>query len=774
MKCLVLAGGKGNSLWPLSREKYPKQFMNIRGKRSMFQETIARNLPFCDEFLIVTNRDYHFIIEGQMQIFQGVKYRCFLEDERRGTGAAITIVSMLYNFSEIMYVVTSDAMIDIENYKEAVMEGKSMANQASAVLFGIKVESEETNLGYILSDKNQVIEFKEKPEPELAVELIERGGLWNSGNLLFVIGNFLKEISRTDPQLFHACERIIKKLDLSSKIVSIPWEKFGDVPFVSIERAFLERSKLLLVVRAQYVWNDIGNFDAVQQWSGKTSKNTIIEKCTGTQVINESENQLIMVNNIDDALVINTDDAVLITSKAEAHKRKRLIKNHIDEFNEFFESGKIHYRSWGTYENLTKGDGFKVKKVTLYPGKAARSHIHQFRSEHWSVVQGSVSVTLNGKTKEYCENSGIYVKAGELHRIANHSDKNVVIIEVSIGTDLKEEDTISVNEYTGEKAHAFEALVKLEPVFKDFLWGGTKLRETYQKKCDYDRIAESWEMSAHPSGQSTIASGRHKGIMFGEYLQLIGKEAWGWKCQAFDRFPLLIKFIDAKENLSVQVHPDDDYALIEEGQYGKNEMWHILECDNNAYLYCGLKETISKGELEQALQDGKILDFLNKVRVKKGDTFFIDAGTIHAIGAGIVICEIQQNSDVTYRLYDYDRKDVFGRKRELHIKKGLDVVDLEQKKIEPASNEGIAKSEEKQEILGQCKYFECTKHTVMDYFEMENDDSSFKVLTFLNGTGSLKYADIHLRFCKGNCFFLCAGEGKLIIEGNCEFILTRV
>ena len=177
MKCLVLAGGKGNGLWPLSREKYPKQFMNMKGNRSLFQETIARNIPFCEEFLIVTNQDYHFIVEGQMQVFQGVKYRCFLEDERKGTGPAISVVSMLCNPSEMLYVVTSDAMVEIENYKEAVMEGQRLAKDSAAVLFGIRVKNEDSCLGYILSSGNHVTTFKEKPHKEDTVRLIEKNGM---------------------------------------------------------------------------------------------------------------------------------------------------------------------------------------------------------------------------------------------------------------------------------------------------------------------------------------------------------------------------------------------------------------------------------------------------------------------------------------------------------------------------------------------------------------------------------------------------------------------
>lgn len=775
MKCLVLAGGKGNSLWPLSREKYPKQFMNMKGNRSLFQETIARNIPFCEEFLIVTNQDYHFIVEGQMQVFQGVKYRCFLEDERKGTGPAISVVSMLCNPSEMLYVVTSDAMVEIENYKEAVMEGQRLAKDSAAVLFGIRVKNEDSCLGYILSSGNHVTTFKEKPHKEDTVRLIEKNGMWNSGNVLFVVRNFLKELQKIDPKFYLECENVSKKLVGGTRIVHIPWSEAVEIPSVSIDHIMWERSGAVSVVHADYDWDDIGNFDTILQWNKEVRQNTIVENCTGTEIINEAENKLVMVNDIDNALVVNTDDAILITSKSEAHRRKRLIKNHIQEYNEFFENGRIRYRSWGTYENLTKGNGYKVKKVTLLPGKSFRKHLHRFRSEHWSVVQGIASVTLEDTSKDYYPNSSIFVPPGKLHCVSNNTDKELVIIEVSIGEELKEEDTVSMD--TGAVYHPskYDLLVKLEPVFKDFLWGGDKLRKVYHKQCDYDVIAESWEMSAHPSGQSIIAEGRHKGLLFGEYLNMAGREAWGWKCQAFDKFPILIKLIDAKENLSVQVHPDDEYALRVEGQYGKSEMWHIIDCDENACLYCGLKEDVSREELESALKSGKVLSLLNKIIVKKGDTFFIEAGSIHAIGAGILLCEIQQNSDVTYRLYDYDREDSLGKRRELHIEQAIQVADFNWKEAGSSSGfMGAGETRNKAKLLGECKYFKCLRYEFSEKLNIENDESSFKAFTFLEGVGKIGYGEWELAFKGGDSFFLCAGKGTISISGTGAVIVTQV
>lgn len=776
MKCLVLAGGKGNSLWPLSRERYPKQFINLKGNRSLFQETIARNLPFCEEFLIITNKEYYFIIESQMQSFQGVKYRCFLEEERKGTAPALITVSMYCNPSELIYAVSADLHIDNFNYKEAVVAAQELAKVSAAVIFGIDARGADTNFGYFLSEKQRVINFHEKPERKEAQRYISQGYQWNSGNMLFLAKNFLKEIKKLNPVLFQSCEKIHNKLCGGRRVICLPFGKLKEFQVMSIEHAFLEKSKNIYAVHALYGWCDIGNFDMLLQWNQSLQQNAIIENSRNTQVINGADNKLVVINNIDEALIVNTDDAILITSKAEVNQRKRVITNYLGEYNDFFENSNIRYRTWGMYENLTKGGGYKVKKVTILPGRGFNSHKHNYRSEHWSIVKGIATVRIEEKTKDYYPNSSIFVPAGYIHCIANNTNEDIIIIEVSIGDDIKEEDTVSFQKDCSIVKKRYDTLVKLEPAFKDYLWGGDKLKTKYHKKCDYDIIAESWEVSAHSSGQSIIAEGQNRGMLFGEYLNIIGKDAWGWKCQAFDEFPIMIKFIDAKENLSVQVHPQDEYALSKEKQYGKNEMWHILECEENAYLYCGLKENISREKLQQMLESGEILEVLNRIPVNKGDTFFIEAGTIHAIGAGILVCEIQQNSDVTYRLYDYNRKDAYGNSRELHITKALDVSNLQKWGIKKQTSVTISVGADDNVIeeLGACKYFKGVKYIVKDSIDIQNDETSFRTITFLKGSGIIIYEDKEESFMEGDNFFLCAGKHVMRVIGNSEFIITTI
>lgn len=310
--------------------------------------------------------------------------------------------------------------------------------------------------------------------------------------------------------------------------------------------------------------------------------------------------------------------------------------------------------------------------------------------------------------------------------------------------------------------------VKLSPAYKDYLWGGTRLKSVFNKECAYERVAESWELSAHKDGQSTVCSGDFDGQLLSEYLQKIGKEALGSNCEKYDYFPLLIKLIDAQGNLSVQVHPSDEYALTHEGEYGKTEMWYILDCEEGASLYYGFSRDVTKEEYETAIQNGELTNLLNQVPVKRGDVFFIPAGTVHAIGAGILICEIQQNSNTTYRVYDYNRRDKDGNLRPLHIEKALAVSNLAKSPERPETSDGD------DVVLAACEYFEVKRLRVNGEKTVSVNDTSFVSLMVTDGSGALVYDDGKLEFGKGDSIFIPAQNSDFIIGGHCEVILSKV
>ena len=309
--------------------------------------------------------------------------------------------------------------------------------------------------------------------------------------------------------------------------------------------------------------------------------------------------------------------------------------------------------------------------------------------------------------------------------------------------------------------------VKLTPAFKDYLWGGERLKTEFYKQTDLTPLAESWELSAHKDGQSIVAEGAYKGLTLTAYLDAVGKDALGAACEKYDYFPLLIKLIDAKGDLSVQVHPSDEYAMEHEGEYGKTEMWYILDCEEGAALYYGFREDTTREAYESAIKEGRLTEILNRVPVKRGDVFFIPAGTVHAIGAGILICEIQQNSNTTYRVYDYNRRDKDGNLRPLHVEKALAVSDLRKSPALPEIPDG------EDVLLAACGYFEVRRLRFGGSGTVTATPESFTALTVTEGEGILSDGETALSFRKGDTLFIPAQKAAFTVTGACEMILSR-
>ena len=308
-------------------------------------------------------------------------------------------------------------------------------------------------------------------------------------------------------------------------------------------------------------------------------------------------------------------------------------------------------------------------------------------------------------------------------------------------------------------------MVKLAPVYKDYIWGGNKLNESFGKCSGLERTAESWELSVHKDGESRVVGGECDGRTLSEYIDGCGREVLGANVLEFDRFPVLIKLIDAADDLSVQVHPSDEYALANEGEYGKTEVWYILECDEGACLHIGLNRDVTREELEERIHAGTLTDIINRVPVKRGEVYFIESGTVHAIGRGTVICEIQQNSNTTYRVYDYGRRDKNGNTRELHIDKALDVINR-RKSIPENSGNGA--------VIAKCKYFTAEKVTCDGEASVSLGADSFRSLIIADGEGVLVLGEQELRVKKGDSVFVPAQDGKLAVSGKCEIIVTYV
>lgn len=355
---------------------------------------------------------------------------------------------------------------------------------------------------------------------------------------------------------------------------------------------------------------------------------------------------------------------------------------------------------------------------------------------------------------------------------------------------------------------------KLSPSGKDYLWGGNRLNDEFQKNIDLSPLAETWECSTHPDGPSYIASGKYIGKTLKEVLEM-HPEYLGTHPDSGNELPILIKLIDADKDLSVQVHPDDEYAKVyEKGQLGKTEFWYVLDAIKGASLVYGLSHNCDKDRLRQYIDKGELDNHLNYVEVQKNDLFFIKSGTIHALGAGTLVAEIQQNSNLTYRLYDYDRVDKDGNKRELHVDKALQVANLNSM-AEPRQPvrvmkyaNGVAK-----EVLCRCKYFEVQRMLIntknvelkekkiqdtelsgtelrekkiqntelkdtddkdnLSKVKFSSDELSFRVLLCVDGEGTISYADNEMNVKKGECIFVPADSTEIYISGRMQLLDVR-
>lgn len=314
----------------------------------------------------------------------------------------------------------------------------------------------------------------------------------------------------------------------------------------------------------------------------------------------------------------------------------------------------------------------------------------------------------------------------------------------------------------------------LSPCYKDYLWGGNRLNKKYNKNSTLALTAESWELACHKDGQCIVANGDHQGKLLSEIIAVEPVFFLGARYHGGD-FPILVKLIDANKDLSIQVHPSDFSAKAELGEQGKAEMWYILEAAPKAKLYYGFKERINRDVFLKSAEDGTICSYLNSVSVRRGDVFYILPGTIHALGAGIVVAEIQQNSNTTFRIYDYNRKDSNGNCRPLHLERAMEVINYEP--IIPSEyryNNSIRLKGLSLSQMFSCQYFSSYKAQVNTQAILNCDGSSFHHLLFIDGNGYLEHAGRKYAFRKGDSYFLPAILGSYKVLGNSTILISSL
>lgn len=456
---LILCGGSGTRLWPISRTLLPKQFVPLFDGQSLFQKTVLRNQAFCDQFLIVSNQEQYFLALDQMQALQKSPSEPFdaqfvLESVARNTAPAIALACMAVDPEEIVFVTPSDHLIkDQVAYEAAVSQAQALAKQDQLVTFGIQPTYPETGFGYIEADGLDVLSFKEKPELALAESYLQQGNFyWNSGMFCFKAGLFLAELATHAPDIHQAC---LKAYALTDKgdFLRIPMDAMQAIPADSIDYAVMEQSALVKVIPSDIGWSDLGSFESLDQELPKDENgNTHIEK----SVLLNAKNNLIIggqrtivLIDLEDLMVIDSEDALLIAPKGSGQKIKTVVETLKQQGSDLPQIHRTAHRPWGTYTVLESEEKYKIKRIVVKPGKTLSLQKHLHRSEHWVVVSGTATVTVGEKVSLVRPNESTYIPIGEKHRLANEGRLDLVLIEAQVGEYTGEDDIIRFEDHYG-------------------------------------------------------------------------------------------------------------------------------------------------------------------------------------------------------------------------------------------------------------------------------------------------------------------------------------
>ncbi|RAV13792.1 mannose-1-phosphate guanylyltransferase/mannose-6-phosphate isomerase [Paenibacillus contaminans] len=447
---IILCGGSGTRLWPLSRELFPKQFIKLFNGQSLFQETLQRNKGICEQFIIVSNKEQHFLALDQLEKLQVGSTRFILESAARNTAPAIALACLAVDPDEIVLVTPSDHLItETEEYKESVKQAEGLARDGYLVTFGIKPTHAETGYGYIQSDGYDVISFKEKPDLETAKQYISDGRFfWNSGMFVFRAGTFLRELETVAVNVYEATSNAFQSSDGMDPIL-IGRREMESIPSISVDYAVMEKSKKVKVIPSQFGWSDLGSFDAVynefdKDEHGNTLNENYINVDSGKNLI--ISDRTVATVDIEDLIIVDTDDALLITKKGSSMKVKEVV-NQLNEINSSLTNVHVTtYRPWGSYTLLEESGGYKIRRTIVKPGCKLTMQKHYHRNEHWIVLSGTAKVTLGDREVIIRPNESTYIPISELHRLENPGKIDLVLIEVQTGEYLSEDDIVRVGD----------------------------------------------------------------------------------------------------------------------------------------------------------------------------------------------------------------------------------------------------------------------------------------------------------------------------------------
>ena len=458
---VILAGGGGVRLWPLSREFYPKQFINLVNDTSLFQDTIMR-LP--DELyspLVICNEEHRFIVAEQLRQINSSNKGIILEPIGKNTAPAIAIAAMnLLNEREdpILLVLSADHLIDNnQKFLKTIRIARKIAEQGKMVAIGVQPNKPEIGYGYIEvdnSEKNEyynIISFTEKPNLKAAKKYLNSGNhYWNSGIFIFKASVYLNELKKYEPEIFTICKKSCVNPPKDLDFIRLDNEEFYKCPNKSIDYAVMEKTNNGVVVPFDGSWSDIGSWEALWSSKVKDSNNNVSEGDVVLKKVQNSyihsSNRLIVVNDISDLIIIDTQDALLVSSKKSSQDIKNIVQNLKKDNRSEPNNHRKVYRPWGYYDSIDTGKGFQVKRIFVNPGAKLSLQKHKKRSEHWVIVKGIALITCGKKVFQLNENQSTYIPKEEIHRLENKSDSPLEIIEIQTGDYLGEDDIIRLED----------------------------------------------------------------------------------------------------------------------------------------------------------------------------------------------------------------------------------------------------------------------------------------------------------------------------------------
>jgi len=446
MTNIILCGGSGTRLWPLSRTLMPKQFVKLFtqetsaghfDERSLFQLTVERNSKIADAQFIVSNAEQYFLAQDQLEELERGNNRYLLEPVGRNTAPAIALACLALDPEEIVLVTPSDHLIkDEQRYGEVTAKAKELAQEGYLVTFGIQPAFAETGFGYIEAEGYDVKAFHEKPDQKTAQSYLDAGNYyWNSGMFMFKAGLFLEELATYAPAIYKRSKKAFENIAEVGSLLRIKHGDMLDIPEESIDYAVMEKSKKVKVVPADIGWSDVGSFDALARELPNDTDNNLIIASKPVELI-----------DIADTIVVDTGDTLLLAKKGSSQKVKQIVQRLKNEGSQLPTVHLTGYRPWGTYTILDEDSGYKIKRIVVQPGKRLSLQKHYHRNEHWIVLSGSATVTVNDDIFLVNPNESTYIKAGDIHRLENQGKLPLVIIEVQVGEYTGEDDIVRLED----------------------------------------------------------------------------------------------------------------------------------------------------------------------------------------------------------------------------------------------------------------------------------------------------------------------------------------